>query len=175
MWNGEWRNFDVADGESLAGTNVLHALHLLTGRFGKRTYDFAAGRLREIGGGAPMIQKLRQAARVVRVLVRNQYAVNSLWSFPERCQAPQRFLAAESRVHQKASMLRFEQRSVAGTARSQNGDSEADAPSLAAQSCSGLRASWQTRAATSIKCSTTLQELMMMRGIFRLGGYQQAR
>ena len=116
MWNGEWRNFDVADRESLAGTNVLHALHLLTGRFGKRTYDFAAGRLREICGGAPMIQKLRQAARVVRVLVRNQYAVNSLGSFSQRCQAPQRFLAAESRVHQKAGMLRFEQRSVAGTA-----------------------------------------------------------
>jgi hypothetical protein len=63
-----------------------------------------------------MIQQLRQAARVVRVLVRNQYAVNSLWSFSQRCQASQRFLAAEPRIHQKASMLRFEQRSVAGTA-----------------------------------------------------------
>src|SRR5579859_4886961 len=132
MWNGEWRNLDVAYGEAFPCTNVLHALHLLAGRFGKRTNDFAAGRLREICGSAPMIQKLRQAARVVRVLVRNQYAIDSLWSFSERCQAPQRFLAAESRVHQKASMLRFEQRSVAGTARSQNGNSEADAPSLAA-------------------------------------------
>src|SRR6185437_7117696 len=116
MWNREWGNFDVADGESFACANMLDTHHLLAGRFGKRTYDFAAGRLREICGSAPMIQKLRQAARMVRVLVRNQYAVNSLWSFSERRQASQRFLAAESCVHQKASTLRFEQRSVAGTA-----------------------------------------------------------
>ena len=63
-----------------------------------------------------MIQKLRQAARVVGVLVRNQYAVNSLWGFSQRCQAPQRFLATKPGVHQKAGMLGFEQRSVAGTA-----------------------------------------------------------
>ena len=116
MWNGEWGNLDVSDGESFASPNVLDAFHLLAGYFGKRTYDFAAGRLREICGSAPMIQKLRQAARVVGVLVRDQYAVNSLRSFSKRCQAAQRFFATESRVHQKASMLRFEQRSVAGTA-----------------------------------------------------------
>ena len=96
-----------------------------------------------------MIQKLWESARVIRVLVRNKNAIDSLRSFPQRAQPPQRFLAAEPRIHQKASLLRFEQRGVAGTARSQNGNSEADAPSLAAQSCSGLRASWQTRATAS--------------------------
>lgn len=140
MWNGEWGNFDVADGESLACTNVLDALHFLAGRFGKSAYDFAAGRLRQVCGGAPMVQKLRQTARVVRVLVRDQYAVNSLWTFPQRRQAAQRFLATESRIHQKAGMLRFEQRSVAGTARRQDGNSEADAPSLPPEARNGLRA-----------------------------------
>ena len=130
MGNGEWRNFDVADGELFPRANVLDAFHFLARGFRKGAHDFAAGGLGKICGGAPMIQKLWQATRVVRVLVRNQDAVDSCWSFSQCRQSPQRFLAAKSRVHQKASMLRFEQRSVAGTARRQNGDSEADAPSL---------------------------------------------
>jgi hypothetical protein len=40
--------------------------------------------------------------------------------------APQRFLFAKARVNQKPGRIRFEQRAVARTARSKNGDAQTD-------------------------------------------------
>ena len=64
------------------------------------------------------------------MLVGDQHAVDALGTFAaERFEAPQNFLAAESGVNKESGVLGFEQRGVAGTARSEDRYAERDAVS----------------------------------------------
>jgi hypothetical protein len=122
--NGEGRDFDVADGEALARTDVLDAIDFFGDAGGKEADDFAMRRFGEIGGGAPVAEKLRQAAGVIGMLVGNEDGVEAIGRDAQRGEAAERFLAAEAGVHEKAGALGFEQRGIARTAGSEDGDSQ---------------------------------------------------
>lgn len=133
MWNGKRGNFDVSDGEFLAGANVFHALKFFCGSFGQEAEDFGEGAFREISGGAEVAQELGKSAGMVGVLVGNQNGVNVIGILVECGEAAKGFFPAEPGVHQQASALGFKQRGVARAAGSENGNSKADSPSQAAR------------------------------------------
>ncbi len=132
--NGEWRNFDVADGEFFAGADMLHALKFFCGSLRQEAENFGEGAFGKIGRGAKMAQELGQSAGMVSVLVRNEDGVHAIGIFVECGEAAKGFFAAEAGVHQETSALGFKQRGVSGAAGSENGNSKADRPSPAAPS-----------------------------------------
>ena len=122
--DGEGRDLDVADRETLARANVLDALDFFGDSGGKQADDFAMSRFREICRGAPVAEKLRKAAGMIGVLVRNQDGVEAIRFDAQRSEAAERFLAAKASVDEKARALGFEQRGIARTAGSEYGDSQ---------------------------------------------------
>ena len=112
--DGEGRDFDVADGEAFAGADVLDAFDFLGGGFGQNAQDFGVRSFREIRGSAPVSEKLRKAARVVRVLVGNENAVDAFGGgIVERGETAKSFFAAKTGVDREAGALGFKQRGVA--------------------------------------------------------------
>ena len=94
--------------------------------FRQNAHHFGVRRFGEVDGGAPLAEHLRQRADVIGVFVGDDDAVEPVDLAPDRGEAPQRFFFAEARVHQQAGLLRFEQRAVARTARSQYRDAQTD-------------------------------------------------
>lgn len=136
--NGEGRHFNVANGELFAGADVLDAIELLCGGFGQNAEDFGVSPFGEIGGGAPVSEKLRKTAGVVGVFVGNEDAVDAFGGFFEGGEATKSFLAAKASVDEEAGTLGFQQCGIARTAGRQDGDSEADRPSRAARVCDAV-------------------------------------
>lgn len=132
VWNGEWRNFDVADGEFFAGADMLHALKFFRRSFRQEAENFGEGAFGEIGRGAKMAQKLGESAGMVGVLVRNEDGVHAIGIFVESGETAKGFFAAEAGIDEETSALGFKQRGVSGAAGSENGNSKADRPSPAA-------------------------------------------
>lgn len=130
--NGEWRNFDVADGEFFAGADMLHALQFFRGAFRQETENLGESSLRKIGSCPEVAQKLGESAGMVGVLVRNEDGVHAIGIFVEGGEAAKRFFAAEAGIDEETSALGFKQRGVSGAAGSENGNSKADRPSPAA-------------------------------------------
>lgn len=131
--DSEGRNFDVANGEFFAGADMFDAIEFFGGRLGQNAKNFGVGSFGEIGGGTPVSEKLRKAARVVGVFVRDENAIDAFGRFLEGSEAAKSFFAAEASVDQEAGALSFKQCGIARTARGQDGDSKADRPSRAAR------------------------------------------
>ena len=125
--NGEGGNFDIADGENIAGADVFDARKFFCGRLGENFFDFAVRRLGEIGRGAPFVADLRQAVGVIGMLVGDEDAVESAGLYAERFEAAAEFFAVDAGVNEEAGALGLEQGAIARAARRQNGDSKADA------------------------------------------------
>lgn len=132
VWNGEWRNFDVADGEFFAGADMLHAIQFFRGAFRQETENLGESSLRKIGSCPEVAQKLGESAGMVGVLVRNEDGVHAIGIFVESGETAKGFFAAEAGIHEETSALGFKQRGVSGAAGSENGNSKADRPSPAA-------------------------------------------
>jgi hypothetical protein len=108
----------------------------------------ALGCGREVDGGAPQAEDLRESADVVAVLVGDDDAVKAVNTRAERFEPPERFALAEAAIHQEAGILRLEQGDIARATRRQNGHSNADrAPPFAIQ----RNASSLMRAARSVQ------------------------
>lgn len=137
--DSEGRNFDVANGEFFAGADMFDAIEFFGGRLGQNAKNFGVGSFGEIGGGTPVSEKLRKAARVVGVFVRDENAIDAFGRFLEGSEAAKSFFAAEASVDQEAGALGFKQCGIARTARGQDGDSKADRPSRAARVAIGGR------------------------------------
>ena len=131
--NGERRNFNVTDSETLAGADVLDAIEFSCGGFWENTADFDTSIFGEISGGAEMSNELREAAGVIGMFMGNENAVEAFGRFAESSEAAESFFASKAGIDKERGALGFQQRGVAGTARSQDGDSKADKPSRAAR------------------------------------------
>lgn len=126
-------HFDVADFKALARPNVLNTLHFLERAGWKHLQDFAMRRLGKIRRAAPFARHLREASRMIGMLVRDEDCVDSFRAgAAERFEAAENLLAAQSCVNEESRVLCFEQRGVARAAGGQNGDAKRDAPFLRA-------------------------------------------
>ncbi len=112
----ERRNFDIADGETFAGANMLDAVDFFRGGFGKNTADFNASAFGEVSGGVEMREKLRKAAGVIGVFMGNENAVETLGRLAEGGKAAESFFASQAGVNEERSAFGFQQRGVAGAA-----------------------------------------------------------
>ena len=151
--NGEGGNFDIADGEDVAGADVFDARKFFGGGLGENFFDFAMRRLGEIGRGAPFMADLRQAVGVIGVLVGDEDAVETAGLYAEGFEAAAEFFAIDAGVNEEAGALGLEQGAIARAAGRQNGDSKTDAqPREAAKGdkC-GRRGCSQTLLAASIQ------------------------
>ena len=137
--NGEWGNFDVADGEFFAGADVFDAIEFFRGGFRQEAENFRVSTFGEIGRGAKVAQELGKSAGVIGVLVGNQNGVDAIGIFVESGETAKGFFAAKSGVNEKTGALGFKQRGIAGTAGSENGNSKTDKTSLAAPLLRDLR------------------------------------
>ena len=76
--------------------------------------------------GFPDSEDLRKAGAVVGVLVGDQDGVEMIDFAADSGQAGQGFAFAQTGIDEDARALCFQQREIAGTARSQNGDAQGD-------------------------------------------------
>lgn len=70
---------------------------------------------------------------MVGMFMGDENTVEAFERFAERGKAAESFFASEAGVDEERSAVGFQQRGVAGAARSQDGDSKADKPSRAAR------------------------------------------
>ena len=82
-------------------------------------------RFGQVGGTVPFALHLPEAAGMIGMLVGNQDAVDVLGACAaEGFEAPQHFLAAEANVNEESRLPAFEQRGVARTTRSEDGNAK---------------------------------------------------
>lgn len=133
MGDAEGIDFHVANFKAFAGADELDALE---GRFRARIggivrvhfQNFAMGGLGEIRRTMPMARELREGVGVIAVLVGDEDRIDAIGkSAVQRGKAPRQLFFAEASVDEKSGAAGFEQRAVAGAARSQYGDTNRDA------------------------------------------------
>jgi len=128
MGNRERRDFNIADGEAQARTDVLDASGMFRGCVGEHLDDFAVRWLGEVGGTIPLASHLGKAAGVVGMLVSDEDGVDMFGACAaEGFEAAKHFLAAEASVNKEGGEAGLEQRRVARTAGSENRNAERDA------------------------------------------------
>jgi hypothetical protein len=118
-------HIDIANGEVLPGVNGFDAAQALFKTLWKRALERVECLFRNVERCFPDPQHLRQAIAVVGMFVRDEDSVELLERDIARGEARQRFTFAKAAIHQKSGVLRFEQRNVARTAGSQDGDAQA--------------------------------------------------
>ena len=125
--NGEGGDFDIPDGEAIAGMKIFHVREAFVRGLRDAGHGGAMRGGREIDGGAPETENLRQAADMVAVFVGDDDAVEAVDACAERFEAAKGLAFAESGIDEETSAFRFEQGDVARTAGSQDGNADADA------------------------------------------------
>jgi len=124
--NGEGVKVNIADGEMLPGMNGFDAAQTLFQAIGKNAFQRIEGRLSNVKRGFIETQHLRQAVAVIGMLVGDENSVELIDRNVAGSEAREGFAFAKSAIDEEAGALRFEHRDVARTARSQNGDAQAD-------------------------------------------------
>ncbi len=139
--NAERGDFDIADGEALAGLDELDAFEALGMRLGKNVQRFGVGFRGDVDGGAPRGQQRAKAADMVGMFVGDDDAVEPVDGAFDGGEAPEGFFFAQAGVHQKAGLGSLEQRAVAGAARGQDAHAKADAipPNRSRGAIEGMR------------------------------------
>src|SRR5579872_938369 len=110
MRNGEAVDFDVADGQARARLKALQA------RGTAFPIDQRRREATDVNHGSDFLREPRQAADVIRVLVRDQDGVDAVGLLANGCQALRELLETEAGVDQDAGLLGRDQRAVSGTA-----------------------------------------------------------
>src|SRR5437879_1987244 len=124
--NAKRRDFDIANAEAVAGLNELDALESPRVALGKKTQRFGMSFGGEIYGGAPGGQQRGETADMIRMLVRDDDAVEAIDRTRQGGKPPQRCALSQPRIHQQARPGSLEQGAIARTARRENADAKAD-------------------------------------------------
>ena len=126
MGDGEGMNFDVADGEAVAGVNGFDAAEAfaeLIGQDAVESFESGLGdKERRLPGG----KDLGEAVAVIGVLVGDEYAVERFEVDADGSEAGEGFAFAEAGVNEEAGALGLEQGDVARASGRENRDAQAD-------------------------------------------------
>jgi len=127
--NAKSVDFDIADGETLAGLDGLDAVEAFAKRIRKNALQRLQGRLRDVERSFPKAESLREAVAVIGVFVGDQDAVEVVQFFFDGGEAGQSLALAQPGVHEDAGAFGLEQRDVARTAGRENGNAQTDGDS----------------------------------------------
>ena len=124
--NREGVHIDVANGKMLAGLNGFDAAKALPKGFGKNALQRCHGGFGYVEWRFPEAEHLRQSIAVVGVFVSDEDCVEMVEISFHRGEARQRFAFTQASVYKDAGAFGFEQRQVARTTGSKNGNAQAD-------------------------------------------------
>ena len=120
--NGKGMHVNIANGEMLPGMHGFDATQTLFEAIGKNLLQRIKGWLGHVERGFVKSEHLGKAVAVIGMLVGDENPVELIESDIASSEACERFAFAESAIDEEASARSFEQRDVAGTAGSQDGD-----------------------------------------------------
>ncbi len=126
MRDGEGMNINIANTETLAGLNGLDAAQALAESLGKNALKSTHGGSSDIERGLPETEDLRETVAMIGVLVGDEDCVEMIEAALDGGKPSEGFAFAEPSIYKDAGAFGFEQREIARTARSQNGDAQAD-------------------------------------------------
>ena len=124
--NGEGADFDIADGEALAGSDGFASGEALAEGVGKNALESVEGGVGDEERCFPEREGLGKAAAVVGVLMRDEDAVEAVDVELQGGEAGEGVALAEAGVDEEAGARGFEQGDVARAAGRQNGNAQAD-------------------------------------------------
>jgi len=126
MRDGEGVDVDVANDKALAGLDGLHSAKAFAKCIGHDALERGHGGFGNVERSFPEPQDLRKAVAVVRVFVGDENGVEMVDFSLNGSKASKGFTFAKASVDEDASGTRFQQSKIAGTARSQDGNTQTD-------------------------------------------------
>ena len=107
--DGEGMDVDVADGETLAGLDGLHAAEAFAESVGEDALEGVHGGLGDVERGFPEAEDLREAVAVIGVFVGDEDGVETIEIAADGGEAGQGFAFSEAGVNEDAGCFCFEQ------------------------------------------------------------------